>query len=87
LAANIEIVDMYFVTLGNEDFNTYDVDHQWILSIKNTLSQVSKTRLFNNAASSCSKLVQNWWRYSWVLYKISPPSSKYLHLIVQKIIG
>lgn len=31
-----------------EDFNTYEVDSNQILSIKTTASQISKTKLFNN---------------------------------------
>jgi hypothetical protein len=47
LQTNIEIFDMAFSTII-EDFNTYEVDSNQILSIKTTVSQISKTRLFNN---------------------------------------
>lgn len=44
--ANMESPDMVFETLI-ENFNVYDVDDKWVMSIKTTVSQVSKTRLFN----------------------------------------
>ncbi|MGI0022487.1 MAG: hypothetical protein ACRD9Q_06465 [Nitrososphaeraceae archaeon] len=44
--ANMETQDMIFETLI-ENFNVYEVDDKWIMSIKTTLSQVGKTRLYN----------------------------------------
>ena len=35
-------------TILDENFNTYDVGSKWILSVKTALSQISKTKLFNN---------------------------------------
>ena len=47
LQANIEVFDMGFTTII-EDFNAYDVDSKQIMSIKTTVSQISKCKLFNN---------------------------------------
>jgi len=47
LQTNIDVYDMEF-TILDENFNTYDVDSKWILSVKTALSQVSKTKLFSN---------------------------------------
>jgi hypothetical protein len=47
LQANIEVFDMPFTTL-TEDFNVYEVDSKQILSIKTTVSQISKSKLFSN---------------------------------------
>lgn len=47
LQSNIDVYDMEF-TILDENFNTYDVDSKWILSVKTALSQVSKTKLFSN---------------------------------------
>lgn len=44
IQANIVNIDVPFDTLI-ENFNVYDVDDKWILSVKTTLSQVSKTSL------------------------------------------
>lgn len=35
-------------TILDENFNTYDVGSKWILGVKTALSQISKTKLFNN---------------------------------------
>lgn len=46
--ANMDNRDMNFETLI-ENFNVYEVDDKWVMSIKTTVSQVSKTKLFNMA--------------------------------------
>ena len=46
LQANIENSDIGFEPLI-ENFNVYEIDGKWILSVKTTVSQVTKTRLFD----------------------------------------
>lgn len=43
---NIDMEDMEFEIIF-EDFNQYDLDEKFILSLKTTLSQVSRTKLYN----------------------------------------
>ena len=43
---NIDMEDMEFEVIF-EDFNQYDLDEKFILSLKTTLSQVSRTKLYN----------------------------------------
>jgi len=43
---NMDVEDMSFETIS-EDFNQYDLDGKFILSVKTALSQVSRVKLYN----------------------------------------
>jgi hypothetical protein len=47
LEENIDVYDLGFRALI-EDFNVYEVDSKQVLSIKTTIAQVSRSKLFNN---------------------------------------
>ena len=55
LQDSIEIYDLGFKSLI-EDFNVYELDSKQVLSIKTTLAQVSKSKLFNNSGEPIYKV-------------------------------